>query len=150
MSSAISIANIFSGTLEAENITTLFTTAYGKAPHVEVGFNKRRIEWEKFAPFIVLVPLSEDGTESETHREYSVGMTIGVVDKNSVKEAFTFLGESALPEILNEFADILPTLVESANIQNVATDYSQDEFPLMYLSSIITVTQPLYVGNRRR
>lgn len=150
MSSAISIANIFEGSLEAENITALFVTTYGKAPHVEVGFNKRRMDWEKLAPFIVLVPFSEGDTESETHREYRIGITIGVVDKDSVKKAFTFLGESALPEILNEFADILPTLMESANIQNVATDYAQDEFPLMYLSSIITVTQPLYVGNRRR
>lgn len=134
--------------IDAPDVLDAFTAHCGKAPTVEVGFDKRRQDWTKISPFIVCLPLSEGPSDAGTHHVFEIGLTIGIVEKD-IENAFTFLGKVALPSILATFDAALTRLVESAQIQTTATDYSQEEAPLIYISAMITVAKPIYVGARR-
>ena len=122
---------------------------YGKTCLVEVGFDRRRVEWTNACPFCVVTAGSANYAGGFPSVEHTIGVVFGVNDKGFTSElaGYEYLGEKAWPSALDAIiraVEMLPGL----SIGEMSIEFNQESFPLLYLNAAITITESLPIGRR--
>lgn len=118
--------------------------------HLSVGINKNITDWSKISPFVILNPaMFENNNMQSIH---TIGLLIGLNDKNVNHDGMVYylnalpLLNNFLEQIYLSFEKVIPALADYAAIDKYESEVVQDNFPLVYISSIITINIPHIIG----
>jgi hypothetical protein len=150
----VSITQVLAGAVCADALLEqAAVTVYGKPFTVEIGFDRRRTEWRKIAPFVVFAPLREAMEGSS--RLYSVGVLLGVVDEFIVPDpvtmmrGFAFIAQQAVPHAMAAMQGAVPALLRRCTLHEPEVEFVQDEGPLFFCNIALTIEESLPIGGRR-
>lgn len=137
----------------SSRLKTLTQTHFAADPTVKLGYAQNMQDWEADAPFFIFVPNS---TRYDTEGEKAdVTMFVGlrddaemVQDGVHVLTACTIMRE-ALVLAMEEIGDRLRLVASRAMVEEEATEYRQENYPLIWASVEITVNEPMPIGSRR-
>ena len=156
MIGTVALTQLIAGALQSSKaFQILAQDTYEKSWLVECGFDRRRVEWTQAAPFAVLVAGGTRLTEGMPLVEHSIGIVLGVTDKEhlvidgTVPElrGIHFLGERAWPCVLDALERGLATL-PGCSLAEAELEFSQESHPLLYLNAAFSIHESLPVGRR--
>ena len=128
--------------------------AYGRPMTVESGFNRKRAEWGRIAPFAVLVPAASSRMD-DGNRTHTVALLLGVADSGVIDgqiprmRGLDWLAQTALAHALRAMSDALASAWPSCSMREPDVEYVQDDFPMIYCSAALAVVETVPVGGRR-